>query len=423
MLTSVIDRLTTLGSKHFVIGGFVPVLVFAFFNGVLLYIEFDWFHDWADPQISGTSRAFDVAAVGVGLAVAAYVLWSLNSFLIQVLEGRRLKTGSRLRSWLTAAQQERWESLNERLDTARETRSNIARDEPRWRAALSAAGVEGLFRTDSAGNKTPNTAIYDGTGDAANTLQQLRQRQRRAQDITHAELKAAVDAFAQVLRSHSKRAENASAALLDTHHDALLKSIEYARNRWLAREVALANQVQWRFGLDDVAPTAFGNVAAALQNYGLTRYGINLPTFWSRLQAVLQSDKEFFGTIQDAKSQLDFHVSCCWLAVLTTVVWSPVLAIWGSSPARIVATMVGGPLVARLCYVAAVENYIVFGEVVRSSIDLHRLRLLDALHVRRPTGLRDERHIWSELQRVTAYGQESVDIGYRQAPAATESKT
>src|SRR5512145_2774097 len=114
MLSTVIDRLTSLGSKYFVVGAFVPVLVFAFLNGILLYVEFDWFHDWADPQISGASRAFDMGAVVVMLAVLAYVLWSLKAYLADVLAGRHLEADGRLANMLRSAQIRRSRTLRER---------------------------------------------------------------------------------------------------------------------------------------------------------------------------------------------------------------------------------------------------------------------------------------------------------------------
>jgi hypothetical protein len=155
-----------------------------------------------------------------------------------------------------------------------------------------------------------------------------------------------------------------------------------------------------------------------MQAYARTRYGINLATFWSRLQPVLQKDAAFYGVLQDAKAQLDFLVSSFWLSAMTTTVWVVALpwrpqAVW-----LFVAMAVAGQLVARFCYVAAVENYVAFGEIVRTSIDLHRFELLDALHIARPSSLRQERQIWESLQRVTSYGQEWVDIGYEQAPKA-----
>ena len=73
---------------------------------------------------------------------------------------------------------------------------------------------------------------------------------------------------------------------------------------------------------------------------------------------------------------------------------------------------------ARLFYLAATENYVAFGELVRSSIDLYRFELVDALRVARPRSLRDERALWHALQRVSAAGQEGIDLSYRhQDPA------
>jgi hypothetical protein len=420
MLSTVIDRLTSLGSKYFVVGAFVPVLVFAFLNGVLLYVEFDWFHDWADPQISGAARAFDVAAIGVALAVVAYVLWSINAFLADVLAGRHVPS-QRLRETLIAAQRQRLTDLSTSYRNARDAALQLADKEPEWTTGLSAAAVQGLKARDSSGAEIDNPVNdYDGqAGGTAAALAVLRKRRLDAADISVAELQGAVDLTSTTLRTNNIRLSHATGDnVLARDRRDLLTLIQYARYRYEASEVAMATELQWRFGPRDVAPTAFGNVAAALQSYGLTRYGINLPTFWSRLLLLLNKDTELVATVQDAKTQLDFLVSCCWLAIVTTAAWAVVLPAWGSSIARFLIVMIAGPLVARLSYLAAVENYIAFGEVVRSSVDLHRLRLLDALRVRKPTGLRDERMLWEALRRVTAFGQDTIDIGYTFPPDA-----
>ncbi|MEO8076573.1 MAG: hypothetical protein ABI818_09615 [Acidobacteriota bacterium] len=418
MLSTVIDRLTTLGSKYFVIGAFAPVLVFGFLNGVLLYVEFDWFHRWADPQISGTARAFDVAAVAVAVAVVAYVLWSLNAFLIDVLQGRHLRPAGWLSRTLTAVQLQRFRELRQGYFQARKTAGEIARSEARWTEGLSQAAAAGLKESDGVTDRTTNT--YDGiSGNAAAAIARLRALRTAAQEIGGGALQAAHDELAAVLRANNINVNHPTAGrALAADRTEFLTLIQYAKYQWEAREVALATELQWRFGPRDVAPTAFGNVAAALQSYGLTRYGINLPTFWSRLQALLLKEQELFGTLQDAKAQLDFLVACCWLTTITTAAWVVVLPFSGSSTWRFLATAIAGPIIARACYVAAVESYVAFGELVRSSVDLHRLRLLEALHVRKPSGLRDERALWSALRRVTAYGQETVDIGYHHPPDA-----
>jgi hypothetical protein len=421
MLSTVIDRLTSLGSKYFVVGAFVPVLVFAFLNGVLLYVEFDWFHDWADPQISGTVRVFDVAALGIALAVLAYVLWSINTFLADVLAGRHLRQGRWLERTLTAEQMRRLRDLRTRYFDARNAALQLAEKESDWTKELLDAAVEGLTIHDTSGTEHDNKANdYDGlAGDTAARLAALRKQREQADDISVAELQNAVDSMSRTLRTNNIKVSHARAGnVLARDRRDLLTLIQYARYRHEASEAALATDLQWRFGPREVVPTTFGNVGAALQSYGLTRYGINLPTFWSRLQLLLTKDTEVVSTVQDAKTQLDFLVSCCWLAGVTTTAWAVVLPIWGTSVGRFLIVMIAGPLVTRLSYLAAVENYIAFGEVVRSSVDLHRLRLLDALHVRQPTSLRDERTLWEALRRVTAFGQDTIDIGYTHPPDA-----
>ena len=81
-----------------------------------------------------------------------------------------------------------------------------------------------------------------------------------------------------------------------------------------------------------------------------------------------------------------------------------------------------GVVLTRLFYLAATENYVAFGELVRSSIDLYRFDLVDALQMPRPRSLRDERVLWDALQRVSAASQEGIDLSYRQPNPAKEPK-
>lgn len=97
--------------------------------------------------------------------------------------------------------------------------------------------------------------------------------------------------------------------------------------------------------------------------------------------------------------------------------WLVVLPIRADPWWLLLAVAIVGPLATRLFYLAATENYVAFGELVRSSIDLYRFDLLDALRVTRPHSLRDERVLWDTLQRVSAAGQEGIDLSYPQDPA------
>ena len=193
----------------------------------------------------------------------------------------------------------------------------------------------------------------------------------------------------------------------------LLVLFDYAEDEWVARERTMANRLEARFGTGAIAATAFGNVGESMQHYAFSRYRINLAVFWSRLQPLVQQHKEFYAGLQDAKVQLDFMVVCVFLSAFSTAVWLVVLPIWASVGWLLLAVVVLGPLLSRLFYLAATENYVAFGELVRSSVDLYRFDLLDALHVARPRSLRDERVLWDALRRVSAAGQEGVDLSYR----------
>jgi hypothetical protein len=413
VLSTVLDRLTTLASKHFIVGAFIPVLVFAFLNGIILYREFAWFSVWAGPQISGTARAFDAAALLIGLAVVAHVLWSLNGFLRQTLEGAHLRPDSAIGRYLRARQSERRGKLRQEYDQTRNTTARIIDLRPEWQKRLVQAAL--------IGQKTKQNQ-YDGTGAAAATIEALRQRRVQALPLPLADLEAAVAALEPVLKANSISVPPPPGAksTLSAERLKLLTLFDYAEEEWGARDVALANQLQARFGIGAIAPTAFGNVAESMQSYAFTRYRINLGTFWGRLQPILQKHEGFYSLLQDVKVQLDFLVACTWLSALTTLLWLFILPIWNKSAGLFLGLAIVGPAAAWLCYRAAIENYVGFGEVVRTGVDLYRLELLDVLRLPRPNGLREERALWDALRRVVSFGQEWVDVSYRREPGPTK---
>jgi hypothetical protein len=409
MLTVVLDRLTALASRYFVVGAFIPVLVFGFINGAILYAEFGWFRAWAAPQISATVRVFDVVVVLVGLAVAGYAMWSLSGYLREILEGRRLRPDSQLARRLRQQQATRLRELRTDYYQARDNAAQVADAHEGWMTALIQASVDGA-------RDHPETNGYDGvSGPAAKALQDLRRRRADASPPPHADIDAAVTAFkAELARNDVNALHPAShrATLADDRFE-LYKLLDYAEDEWAYHEVALANRLQVRYGAGVAAATAFGNVAESIQSYALSRYGLNLATFWSRLQPLLQKHTDFYPVLQDAKVQVDFLVTSTVLTALTTAIWLIVLPVWTDAVWLFAVVAVLGPLITRMLYLAAVENYVAFGEVVRTSVDLYRFELLDALHLSRPNGLRDERALWLALQRIAAYGQDWVDLSYR----------
>jgi hypothetical protein len=404
MLTAVFDRLTALTSKYFIVSAFVPVLAFAFLNGLLAYANSGSFRARVNGQTT-TTRAFDAIVFIIGAAVVAYVVWSLAGFFRQVLEGQRLRRTSFVSRKLTGAQLERRTRLREDYAEARGCAAEIGQKIKQWRDSLIAAADEGA-------KKSPGKNTY---GPDATALRRLRERQRRAEAPSVADLDHAVQELSDALRENDIGVAHngTNRHTLKEDRSELYRLIDRAQDEWNFRELTLATRLQSRFGAEAIAATAFGNVGESLRSYALTRYRMNLETFWSRFQPLLQRHKDFYGALQDAKVQLDFLVSCLLLSALTTVVWVVALPFGTASPLIFLAVALLGPLITWMFYLAAVENYVAFGETVRTSIDLYRLEVLDALHVRQPSGLRDERVLWNALQQVSSFGEAWLDIGYR----------
>lgn len=412
MLSTVLDRLTSLTSKYFVVSAFVPVLAFAFVNGALMYGQYGWFQRWVRPQVTTSIRAFDLAIVLIFLAVAAYVLSAINGFLRQLLEARYVAGSSRFGVWLRAGQVKRYHACRQRYLTART--SVTALGSVAWAARLAAAAKMGA-------EKFPGRNYYAPNRDAAGILiPRLAAKVDAGERVSAGEVQKAAAELETALAMNDVNVRDGANDLAEDRRR-LLKIIDAVMNDWSAYEVGTADYLQARFGVGlvdgagstGIAATAFGNVAASMDAYAMSRYRVNLNTFWSRLQSVVQEHAGFFATLQEAKAQLDFLVSIVWLAAITTAVWLVVLPATGHDWRIFLAVAAGGPLVMQLAYRAAIENYVAFGEIVRTAIDLYRLELLDALSIARPMRLAQERELWEALQRITTFGQGWVDISYQ----------
>ncbi len=417
MLATVIDRLTSLVSKYFVIGAFLPVLMFAFLTGTIFYYNSSWFREWAKPEMSGTGTAktFDAVALLIGIAIIAYLLSTVNTFLREILEGKHLlPIWNPLLRIFQARQEQKLAKLNEEYSTARNEGAVIGQQKQKWQQQLSTAAEAGI-------KQKPDPTAYRKSILALEGLRSLRSG---AKSVTAAQLKSVVDGLSTELAMKNESTADISTErpLLREDRFDLLNLIDYAQDSWASRELRAFNERQASFGLPHVAPTAMGNVGLTIQSYGITRYQLNLDKFWGSLQVILQSDKDFYAQLQDAKVQLDFLVNCVWLCCLTTVGCVPVLLVKGHSALVFLLVAIGGPCAAYFFYFLAVRNYMGFAELVRTAVDLYRFKLLEALHVALPNSVRDERATWATLQRLFYPGSEGIELSLQHNAQAGASK-
>jgi hypothetical protein len=92
VFTNLIGTLTGLLPKNFFFGSYMPVLIFGYINGLLLYVHAAAFRDFFHSRLANP-LTFATLVLFVASLIVAYVLSSVTDFLREVLEGKHLLPG------------------------------------------------------------------------------------------------------------------------------------------------------------------------------------------------------------------------------------------------------------------------------------------------------------------------------------------
>ena len=331
-------------------------------------------------------------------------------------------------SVLYALQLERADAIDRKIQNLR--RELAALDRPQQSGAgLAATQLEmkGKLRAARDAGQSQNNGTYPTNQferlffmlqgkHGARDLARVRWRRVTGQVNTINTLQPAVQALEAELAT-------GNSTPLQFDHVELLRAIDDSRERLHFELQRMTNLRQFTYptvgnatrgttALTVLAPTRLGNLTRTMRSYALDRYGMDLDIFWTRLQRILLKEPLFYSTLSDAKSQVDFLVSATCLTALFSAFWT-LYFLWvqpAPRPFLLVASF--GPLATRLCYLIACQNYLVFADLMRSSVDHFRFDLLDALHLQRPPGNREEVLQWRRAGEWIGFGND-VDISYK----------
>ncbi|MBI4591576.1 MAG: hypothetical protein HY725_22350 [Candidatus Rokubacteria bacterium] len=401
LLTSIQTALTA--SKAFVLSGLLPVTLFALASGALLARVHPGFGAWVFSADAARAPVVGVAAL-VWVA-AAYTLSALGPTLLEVLEGKHPPV-----SWLSSLLYGRhWERrralLSRYRDCAREE-AEFQRKAEAWKKRLVVARRIGAAR----GTCTEDPAT-------AARLHDVLRRSRRGEAVRADAVNTATrELHGLLVRNSAELEASARSAALRRAHEQLIEAIDDAWARHRFERIHLYNLIQFRYpgapeahepgsSLSSLAPTAMGNVGRTIRSYALTRYGMDLDIFWTRLQKTVQASKDFHTVLQDTKILVDSLVALTWLAGLFTAGWMLVLPWIASSTIEFLVVGVLGPPLTVACYALACRSYGVFADLLRSAVDLYRLDLLKELRIPLPYGSEEEKRLWEDLGRLTGYGR------------------
>lgn len=148
---------------------------------------------------------------------------------------------------------------------------------------------------------------------------------------------------------------------------------------------------------DKVMPTRLGNVIRAAELYAWNRYGMDAVVLWPRLHALLP--KEFLDNLLGAKTGMVFMLMMSLYSFAFAVIACAWLMLFTSSWVLFLICTLGVPF-SWLCYKNALHGASLYGEMIKAAFDLHRWKLLEALHLKRPASYDEETQLWDDVTRL-----------------------
>ncbi len=153
-----------------------------------------------------------------------------------------------------------------------------------------------------------------------------------------------------------------------------------------------------------IAPTGFGNAWAMMEEYPVSRYGMDGMFFWPYLRTILAGhNPALLAQIDNQKLLIDIVLHLALVAGIL-VIEGIVFAIVRSQ-VDMVALAAASLAFFWLFYQAAVSYSRSLAGLVAQGYDLYRLHLLDAFGLARPDTLDDEYWVWMRLNAFLRRGE------------------
>jgi hypothetical protein len=412
-MESILDRAQKLLGRGFLIAAFVPSLFFVLCTSILYwgFISLSQ-HVHELAKAKWKENAFELGLWLLIIYLLAYVLYGTRAFLHQLYQGDWQITLSfkslkwlewilnrpyRLGIWLTTRRMRRYQELAEEKLTAL--------DWPNW-------VVEGHFGDTFSRRRISaiqaNKELSSLQRSHLETISSL-DRERPVNDHAYWDLLAR----SQVLRANSRRFDREMQRKVDgfiaTIRDTFQNPAYHARLRLAVTRYEGAAERDWstiyggflaNFPDDErwMRATQLGALAAVNDLYAYKRYGITLSNLWPRLIQVVPEDARV--RLEDANIYLDFTVIMSSVAALLAAV-SIGLATWQKNSHLFYPRNILVPVACFIGFVAfyrlSIEATRAFGSQVQAAVDLFRLKLLDALDIKRPSTPTQEKEIWKEI--------------------------
>jgi hypothetical protein len=153
-----------------------------------------------------------------------------------------------------------------------------------------------------------------------------------------------------------------------------------------------------------VAPTAFGNVWAIMEEYPLRRYGMDGMLFWPYVREIVgRSNSRLLEEIDNQKLLIDVVMNLALVMAILTIEGLLFAVLRFQLPMLLLALM--GLVLFIAMYQAGVGYARSLASMVTRSYDLYRLPVLDAFGLERPEDLDEEYWAWNRLAAFLRRGE------------------
>jgi len=377
MINSLLTKITTFLDKDYLFASFLPALIFnALLSGTLVLVvglseTFAWL-----AGVSASLKATLVVCWSIEIVVFGYVLNGLRGAILGFWAGTT-------RSWWTWG----FRHLGEELQRRRflRLRGQAAGLSP-WREVFAkfSDAVETRYDVGRCRISLPEKSRWLLRAEMATA--------DRTPEAVTLELQPIVQLYGKYLGDDLGDVYEAVKRRLDDRHA--------EENFHFQSETTILDR---SFGsLQTVRASTLGNIIASYNLYPYKRYAMEAEVFWPRLRKVLP--EEYTEFVQDQQILLDFSLAMATLSGIYAILgliggpW-----IW-YRPSVWLPLGAAGLLCCLFFYRVAVQTAERFGDLVRSSFDLFRLDLMEALHRPHPATWQVERQQWKELSELTVYG-------------------
>lgn len=442
-LGAFIDRIGTTAGKNYLVAGFYPVLVVTVACAFAALIVFpDTQAWWKSIGGEGQGTLDDmklVVALLLVVALAGFVLWSLNTWLRELLQSpplpsfilRRMEQYQHARRSILIKQLQSamYDLARYRKFAGLDTPEAISQDWEKdhykrhlWINQLYLAERRGTklnkklqakmydltrFR-NLAGLDTPEAISQNWGKDGYNGFQMVKKQARAIGRTMFWRSPVNFDdaqTYFVALRRQIFRLD------LDVHTEAQQKKLatlklkfqklaQYARVKAQARVNKTLSEQSFRYPNEDstLAPTAIGNMSELHRIYALKRFGMQIDLIWPRMRKLVAADQNLAAIVDEVKTKLDFAVVMTWLSGVFTFAWTLIIIFWAREYLLSFVWIITPAFIATiLFYGTAITSFRAFSEALKSAIDLHRFDLLSALHIELPANAKDEHELWTQL--------------------------